>query len=302
MLANLFRKTKIISLSLGAVLVFLLFLFYHNSTEGLVQNTSGVLWDVIRNTALLILGLALLIFSNERHRHLEVYPIHMLAFVLILFYLPSGEVRFKGLLFQFILGLAWHYNNRIFQSKEVLIPLFNLSLLLSALWVFEPFALVFFVSPLLLFLNSKFRQLKIFLCFLIPIGITLLWASTLFHFLELPFVVNGRMWTRYDKWMLPKENTYLLIGFLFLVFLRTLKGIRSKEYNFYSGSQTFLLIWLFSGLYLSFYGGTTTLNSWELILFPAVYFFGLYLNKESDKMGTILTLLLVVIKGISLVL
>jgi len=302
MLANLFRKTKIISLSLGAVFVFLLLLFYHNSTEELIQNTAGVLWNVTRNTSLLILGLSLLIYSNERYRHLEVYPIHMLAFLLVLIYLPPEEVSFKGLFFQLFIGLAWHYNNRIFQSKEVWIPLFNLSLLLSALWVFEPFVLCFFISPLLLFLDPKFRQVKIFLCFLIPIGITLLWSSTLFHFLEQPFVFNGRIWTRYDTWTLPNENVFFLMGLLIFIFISTLDGTGRRTYNFYTGSQTFLLLWLTSGLYLSFYGGTATLNPWELILFPAVYFLGHYFNKISDKKGTIVTLLLVGIKGVSILL
>jgi len=72
MLANLFRKTKIISLSLGAFLIFLIFVFYHGSNEFLGQDPLSVLGTSAVMTFLLIMTLIFLLLQERRYRQIKI--------------------------------------------------------------------------------------------------------------------------------------------------------------------------------------------------------------------------------------
>jgi len=73
MLANLFRKTKIISLSLGTALLFLTFIFYHNSFESLSENPLKLLGESAIKTFILIVTLIFLMVQEIRYRHVNVF-------------------------------------------------------------------------------------------------------------------------------------------------------------------------------------------------------------------------------------
>ena len=76
MLANLFRKTKIISLLLGGVLCFICLVFYHNTTEDLFQDPLQILTNSALKTLIISVGLSLLFLVEKKHRNLKISALH----------------------------------------------------------------------------------------------------------------------------------------------------------------------------------------------------------------------------------
>tara|TARA_A100001015_G_scaffold95665_1_gene106320 strand:+ start:3681 stop:4595 length:915 start_codon:yes stop_codon:yes gene_type:complete len=296
MLANLFRKTKIISLSLGAFLIFLLFVFYHSSFENLSQQPLLILWDSALKTSFLTLILLFLMIQENQYRHINIFNIHSLSTVLILFYLPSGSITLTGLLIQFFLALALHFTSKIFLTKNTLKSLFNLTLILCGLAVFEPLFLWFFLGPLLFFLDERLRNTKHLLVIFIAILCTVLWVKTTEHYFQLdPFFKGSYSINFVDiKKLLPDELA--LIVLVALIVLIPIKNTSKRDVTSNPAVQAFLITWLFLGIYSFFLGGTAYLNPWELTLFPLLYLLGIFLNKSSDRKGTLLVFLLLAVK------
>ncbi len=299
MLANLFRKTKIISLSLGAFLIFLIFVFYHGSNEFLGQDPLSVLGTSAVMTFLLIMTLIFLLLQERRYRHIKIYTIHSLSAVLILFYLPPGSVTPTGLLIQFFLAMALHFISMIFQTKKTLKPLFNLTIILSGLAVLESFFFWFFLGPLLFFLDERIRNTKHLLVIFVAVLSSIVWAITIEQYFQLDFFFKGSQPLTVIDIKKIVLDELLLIVLMGLIVLIQIKNTTRRDMTSNPVIQTFLFTWLFLGIYSSFFGGTALLKPWELTLFPLLYLFGNFLNEASNKKGTLLVLVLLMIKGLS---
>jgi len=300
MLANLFRKTKIISLSLGTALLFLTFIFYHNSFESLSENPLKLLGESAIKTFILIVTLIFLMVQEIRYRHVNVFPIHSLSAVLIVLFLPQGSIGFNGLIIQFFLVMTLHFISLICNTKDTLKPFFNLTLVLSVLAIFEPLFLWLFVGLVFLLLEERFRNLKNVMVIVIAFFICFIWARTIEHYFQLePLFKRTNSMNFFDiKKIARDELLYIaLIGSLVLIPIK--KSLR-RDYISNSLILSYLFIWLFLGIYISFFRGTTHLNPWELTLFPLLYLFGIFLNAASDKKVTVVVILLLTIKGLSL--
>ena len=300
MLANFFRKTKNISFSLGAFLIFLLFVFYHNGAALLSHNTVGFLTDSALKTALLVLVLGNLMWLEGRYSHLKIVPLHSLSFVLVLFYLPKGSVGVPGLLTLFFLGIVLHYLSLTLQTENTVKSIFNLSLILSGLVVFEPLFFLFFISPALFFLDKRFQNLRHLLALILPVVITFICVGTLFHFFESKYSFQS---TNTENFIgiknLGKEEILLillgLIATLFPLKSKVRKGVISNP-----AAHFFLITWFILGLYISFIGGTSNLNPWEMTFFPLAHLTGIFLKEISNWAITIFILTLILLKVFSL--
>ena len=300
MLANLFRKTKIISLSLGTALLFLTFIFYHTSFESLSENPLKLLGESAIKTFILIVTLIFLMVQETRYRHVNVFPIHSLSAVLIVLFVPQGSIGFNGLIIQFFLVMTLHFISLICNTKDTLKPFFNLTLVLSVLAIFEPLFLWLFVGLVFLLLEERFRNLKNVMVIVIAFFICFIWAKTIEHYFQLePLFQRTNSMNFFDiKKIARGELLYIaLIGSLVLIPIK--KSLR-RDYISNSLILSYLFIWLFLGIYISFFRGTTHLNPWELTLFPLLYLFGIFLNAASDKKVTVVVILLLTIKGLSL--
>ena len=245
MLANLFRKTKIISLSLGTALLFLTFIFYHNSFESLSENPLKLLGESAIKTFILIVTLIFLMVQEIRYRHVNVFPIHSLSAVLIVLFLPQGSIGFNGLIIQFFLVMTLHFISLICNTKDTLKPFFNLTLVLSVLAIFEPLFLWLFVGLVFLLLEERFRNLKNVMVIVIAVFICFIWARTIEHYFQLePLFQRTNSMNFFDiKKIARDELLYIaLIGSLVLIPIK--KSLR-RDYISNSLILSYLFIWLF---------------------------------------------------------
>ena len=300
MLANLFRKTKIISLSLGAFLIFLVFVFYHNGAALLSQNTVGLWSDSALKTAFLVLALGNLMWLEGRYRHLKIVPLHSLSFALVLLYLPQGSVGVPGLLTLFFLGIVLHYLSLTLQIENTIKSLFNLSLILSGLVVFEPLFVCFFISPALFFLDKRFQNSKHLLAFILPIVITFICAGTLFHFFQSEYSFQSTNTGNFIGIKNLGKDVILLILLGLIAILFPLKNEVRKGVTSNPAAHLFLITWFILGLYISFTGGTSNLNPWEMLFFPLAHLTGIFLKEITNRALNIFILTLIFLKVFSL--
>ena len=222
MLANLFRKTKIISLLLWSVLCFICLVFYHNTTEDLFQDTLQILTNSALKTLIICVGLSLLFLVEKKHRNLKISALHCLSMLIVVLYLPQGSLSFKGLLLQFFLGIALHNVSLIYTAKNVARACFNLSLIFSCLILFESIFVWFLIITATFFLDQRTRNLKYVIAYLIPPLLILVWTLTTIHFFDLdysfmesrPLIFIGIKVLTYNEYL------FILLMRMFFLFLK----------------------------------------------------------------------------------
>ena len=296
MLANLFRKTKIISFFLGSVLCFICLVFYHNTTVDLFQNPFPILKDSLLKTTIISIGLSLLLLAEREQQSLKINPLHWLSMLLILFYLPQGSLSIRGLLLQFFLGVALYNISWINTSKNTARICFNLSIIFSCLVLFESLFVWFFLIPALFFLDQTTRKLKFIIAYLIPPFVIFIWTITAMHFLDLEYSIAGLGPIRFIGIQDFTFAELLFILLMLLVALFPMKNRVKKGIVPSVGVHFFLLIWFFMGLYASFFRSNTTLNPWELTFFPLLHLLGIFLEALTHRRAEVLTLFLIILK------
>ena len=297
MLANLFRKTKIISLLLGSILCFICLVFYHNTKEDLFQDPLQILTDSALKTIIISVGLSLLFLVEKKQRNRKISALHCLSMLIVVLYLPQGSLSYKGLLLQFFLGFALYNVSFIYTAKNVARACFNLSLIFSCLILFEFIFVWFLIIPATFFLDQKARNLKYVIAYLAPPLLTLIWALTAIHFFDLEY---SFMESRSFIFIGIKDLTHAELLFILLMSIIVLFPMKSKVrkgITTYVGVHIFLLIWFFLGLYTSFFRSNTSLNPWELTLFPLLHLLGIFLEEVSPKRSEVFILFLLILKG-----
>ena len=297
MLANLFRKTKIISLLLGGVLCFICLVFYHNTTEDLFQDPLQILTNSALKTLIISVGLSLLFLVEKKHRNLKISALHCLSMLIVVLYLPQGSLSFKGLLLQFFLIIALHNVSLIYTAKNVARACFNLSLIFSCLILFESIFVWFLIIPATFFLDQRTRNLKYVIAYLIPPLLILVWTLTTIHFFDLDY---SFMESRSSIFIGIKEltyNEYLFILLMSIVVLFPIMSNVRRGIVANVGVHIFLFIWFFVGLYTSFFRSNNVLNPWELTFFPLLHLLGIFLGEVSHRKTEALIFFLIILKG-----
>ena len=297
MLANLFRKTKIISLLLGSVLCFICLVFYHNTTEDLFQDPLQILTNSALKTLIISVGLSLLFLVEKKHRNLKISALHCLSMLIVVLYLPQGSLSFKGLLLQFFLIIALHNVSLIYTAKNVARACFNLSLIFSCLILFESIFVWFLIIPATFFLDQRTRNLKYVIAYLIPPLLILVWTLTTIHFFDLDY---SFMESRSSIFIGIKELTYNEYLFILLMSIVVLFPIMSNVRRGIVANvevHIFLFIWFFVGLYTSFFRSNNVLNPWELTFFPLLHLLGIFLGEVSHRKTEALIFFLIILKG-----
>ncbi len=297
MLANLFLKTKIISLLLGSALCFICLVFYHNTTEDLFQDPLQTITDSALKTMIISAGLSLLFLVEKEYRNIKISALHSLSMLIIVFYLPQGTLSFKGLLLQFFLGIALHNVILISTAKNVFRSCFNLSLILSCLILFEPIFVWFLIIPATFFLDQRARNLKFFIAYLIPPLLILIWTLTTVHIfdLEYSFMDSRSSSLIRIQDLTPQELLFVLL--MSIVILLPIKSYIRKSMAPNVGILIFILIWFFLGLYTSFFRPNDSLNPWELTFFPLLHILGVFLVDLTHKRAEVFILSLLILKG-----
>ena len=300
LLSNIFKKSKFFSLSVGGTFIFIIFLLYHNTLEELLKNSIQVLANSGIKTIIILIGLFSLFLIDDIHKHLKIYPIHVLSIAMALFYLPSGSLCMTGLIIQLCLGIVLYNTTMIYNSKTGHKYLFNIGFIITGLAIFDFIFLPFFLTPISIFFDKKNRKSNYFISFLLAILSCLFITFTIYHFFEREFLIESTYNFSFRDYNGIALEEILLIAFILFSLSVSVKIFNKKRIMSSSEGYLFILLWFFIGFFISFLEGMERLNPWELTLFPLAYLFGSFLNFSSIKTLNILVLIPVLIKTGSL--
>ena len=282
MLAELFHKTTLKSYfaSIAFCLFSVIFIHY-------CKNNGTLRIEFIPNLIifwLLLSGIIFLISYLENKNSINTFrAIHLLSFPLFYLFFPHGKelVLYKILIALIIIFSKYSYS-RIFNEKKSHLRLFDLSFLIVLLILYNLYFSFFLIIPITVFFYQKFRDLKHFVSFLIP----LISMPLIFKVIKKLFFYNYNFSLKFNylvnTWQIEDNFYYSDIIWLISIFLSIISSIlflpRKFENVRYQGF-IFMMFWLYISIIIGFFKLQEGEGEWFLSFIPVAYFSGILIEK-----------------------
>ena len=225
-------------------------------------------------------------FLQSKKSSSKLSGIHLLTFPLVFLFFPNGP----GLAFsKIVIGLILVYSEHIFVkalfSKSKNKYLFDLSIFISIIVLFNIALLIFYVFPIIVVFKQKLYNIKSLIAFLFPIllipfifySLTSIVPYDLFGFANNTLNIQPLGYSDLTNvdwiWFL-----ILSVSIYVTIFIRP-KG------NEKSSAFLFMTIWLYLSFFIGFLGLNLDQERWLLGFVPAAFFFGVFIeNMKSDRL------------------
>ena len=224
-------------------------------------------------------------FLQTKKSSAKVSGIHLFTFPLVFLFFPNGPGLAVSKIF---IGLILVYSEHIFIkalfSKSKNKYLFDLSILISMVVIFNIALLIFFIFPIIVVINQKLYGIKSVIAFLFPILlIPFIFYSLATIVPDLFGLVNNTL--NIKLWGYSDQTNGDLVWFVILsVSIYCTIFIRPKG-NEKSLAFLFMTIWLYISFFIGFLGLNLDQERWLLGFVPAAFFFGVFIeNMKSDKL------------------
>ena len=219
--------------------------------------------------------------------------IHLLTFPLVFLFFPNGP----GLaIFKIIIGLILVYSEFLFikalftKSKNKY--LFDLTIFISIIVLFNPALSIFYVFPILVVFNQKLYSSKSLIAILFPV----LLIPFIFYSLDtlMPYdhfgLENHKL--KIQPWRYLDQTYGDWVWFVILAVSIYVTIFNRPKGNEKSSAFLFMTIWLYLSLFIGFLGLNLDEERWLLSFVPAAFFFGDFIeNIRSDKLKNIVIIL-----------
>ena len=224
-------------------------------------------------------------FLQTKKSGAKLSGIHLLTFPLVFLFFPNGP----GLAFsKIVIGLILVYSEHIFIkalfSKSKNKYLFDLSILISIIVLFNIGLLIFYVIPIIVILNQKLYSIKSLIAFLFPILlIPFIFYSLALIVPDIFGLVNNTF--NIQPFRYSDQTNGDLVWFVILsVSIYCTIFVRPKG-NEKSSAFLFMTIWLYLSFIIGFLGLNLDEERWLLGFVPAAFFFGVFIeNMKSDRL------------------
>lgn len=209
--------------------------------------------------------------------------INLLTFPLVFLFFPigSGLVFHKiliGILLVFSKNLFVNARHSKFQNKN----LFDLSLAISVIVLFNTALAVFYVLPLWLFLNQKLLQVKSLIALIFPAVL----IPFTFHGIAILFSAEQLMLfdhaLKIDLWNYSEQTNaeWIWFGILSIaIYITLFKRPRGPEQF---SEFLFMATWLYLSLIIGFLGLQIGQGRWLLSFIPAAFFVGIFIERTKS--------------------
>ena len=220
--------------------------------------------------------------------------IHLLTFPFVLLFFPNGpgeqEFNLETLVIpKIIIGIILVHSEHLFvkalfgKSKNKY--LFDLSIFISIIVLFNTALLIFYVFPILVVFSQKLFSTKSLIALLFPI----LFIPFTFYGLAIiaPNEILGPFnhALKIQPWGYLDQTNADWVWFIILsisIYATIFKRPRGNEK---SSVFLFMTIWLYSSFFIGFLGLNLGEERWLLSFVPAAFFFGVFIEKmKSDRL------------------
>ena len=212
--------------------------------------------------------------------------IHLLTFPLVFLFFPNGPgLVISKIIIGIILVYSEHLFIRAFFTKPKNKYLFDLSILISIIVLFNKALLIFYVFPFLVAFSQKLFSIKSLIALLFPI----LFIPFTFYGLAIiaPLDILGPVnyTLRIQPWEYLDQTNADWVWFIILSISIYVTIFKRPKGNEKSSAFLYMTIWLYSSLFIGFLGLNLGQERWLLSFVPAAFFFGVFIeNIRSDRL------------------
>ena len=212
--------------------------------------------------------------------------IHLLTFPLVFLFFPNGPgLVISKIIIGIILVYSEHLFIRAFFTKPKNKYLFDLSILISIIVLFNKALLIFYVFPFLAAFSQKLFSIKSLIALLFPI----LFIPFTFYGLAIiaPLDILGPVnyTLKIQPWEYLDQTNADWVWFIILSISIYVTIFKRPKGNEKSSAFLFMTIWLYSSLFIGFLGLNLGQERWLLSFVPAAFFFGVFIeNIRSDRL------------------
>tara|TARA_X000001036_G_scaffold440049_1_gene494001 strand:- start:4966 stop:5892 length:927 start_codon:yes stop_codon:yes gene_type:complete len=212
--------------------------------------------------------------------------IHLLTFPLVFLFFPNGPgLVISKIIIGIILVYSEHLFIRAFFTKPKNKYLFDLSILISIIVLFNKALLIFYVFPFLAAFSQKLFSIKSLIALLFPI----LFIPFTFYGLAIiaPLDILGPVnyTLKIQPWEYLDQTNADWVWFIILSISIYVTIFKRPKGNEKSSAFLYMTIWLYSSLFIGFLGLNLGQERWLLSFVPAAFFFGVFIeNIRSDRL------------------
>lgn len=299
MVANLFRKTNLSSLTWSFSGIFLLIFFFHTNQRLNLESLLSKSTTAFVKAVLVFVFILLLSYFKNRDRYLNISPLLALTFPLVLLFIPRQSLHLDGILMNGLVLIAFLNLESSEKAKNVLKPLFNSALITAALVFLEPSFSFLLFSLFLFFFKKNTDLLRVLTALVVPFLAVyfLLKTTALFY----GFDVWSTPWpARSDPQEYTRVEFFSFLGFVLLIVVLNLFSKSSLRKIGLTISTIFLSILILSGAVLSVIEKEGSFNLYEIYFFPLAYYLSIAFEEQSNAKINTIVILLLVVKAVSL--
>lgn len=225
-------------------------------------------------------------FLQSKKLSSKLSGIHLLTFPFVFLFFPNGPgLVISKIIIGIILVYSEHLFIRAFFTKPKNKYLFDLSILISIIVLFNKALLIFYVFPILVIFSQKLFSIKSLIALLFPI----LFIPFTFYGLAIiaPLDILGPVnyTLKIQPWEYLDQTNADWVWFIILSISIYVTIFKRPKGNEKSSAFLYMTIWLYSSLFIGFLGLNLGQERWLLSFVPAAFFFGVFIeNIRSDRL------------------
>jgi hypothetical protein len=287
MLARHFEKTTAKTYFFGLTISFIVIFFIH-----FCLNNGSFVLELIPRTLVFFLiftGFILLIsFLENKSETNSFSAIHLLVFPMIFLFFPQSiGLSFPKIIMGLFLIFSKYSFFRIFKEKNSHLRVFDLSFILSLLLLQNRAFVLFYIIPVITILfYKKFRDIKHFIFFLIPVFVIHFSFQVINGYFPDKFLASSEsinfINNNFFLWNNPiSETPWILLVFgavLVTIFQRPKRYVGLSSGNSFH-SFIFMSLWLYLSIIFSVLELNIGQGKWILSFIPVAYFVGHFIQK-----------------------
>ncbi len=283
MIINLFQKTTykayLSSLIFSFMVVFFIQFCKNYGVLSIDIIVKGLFFWVI-----FVLFILVITYLESRYAYSNYNSIHLLAFPLIFLFFPHGPGLIVSKIF---LGLMLVYSKYVFgkvlYSDNSAKNLFDLSFIFSLIVIYNNSLAIFYLIPLAILIQQKYRDIKHLTCFLLPVIFIPVFVHAIYDIIPDTFLGSFYSFMELNLWdfKIKSNSEFLWFIVIILSFYITIFH-KPKTYEQNSNPENisgfnFMSFWLYASIILGFLGLHVGDGRWFLSFIPAAYFIGIFL-------------------------
>jgi len=290
MIANLFEKT-----TYKAYLSSLIFSFFTVFFIQFCKNYPFFSFQIILKAivfwAIFIFFILMITYLETRYAYSNYSSVHLLAFPLTFLFFPHGPGLVVSKIF---LGLMLVYSKYVYGkvlfSENSAKNLFDLSFIFSLILIYNNSLAIFYLIPLVMLLRQKYRDIKHFTCFFLPVIFVPLFINSISIIIPNKFFGSFYSFMKLNLWDFTiQSNSDFFWGIIIILSVYVTIFYKPKIYEQNSTPENisgfnFMSFWLYASILLGILGLNVGDGRWFLSFIPAAYFAGIFLSKIRSRL------------------